>query len=52
MAWLLAGLAFLALLAAWWWRPLPVPAASPGADPYAADVAVFRRQLHDWDRRG
>lgn len=27
--------------------PVPVPEA---ADPYAADIAAFRQQLHDWDR--
>lgn len=43
----------LAAAATWWLlarRPLPAPAASPG-DPYAAHVAEFRREMHDWDRR-
>jgi hypothetical protein len=45
---ILAGWALLlwALLA---WRLAPC-AVYPEADPYAADVADFRRQVHDWDR--
>lgn len=27
--------------------PAPQPA---GVDPYAAEVAAFRQQIHDWDR--
>ncbi len=48
---------FLWLLAAalTWWvltrRPAPAP-ASPAGDPYAGEVARFRREVHDWDRNG
>jgi hypothetical protein len=45
------------LFAAWAvvWLSVPRAAASSPAgagDPYADEVARFRRQLHDWDRRG
>jgi len=46
------------LFAAWAAAWLSVPRAeslreSPGAgDPYAEEVARFRAELHDWDRRG
>lgn len=26
------------------------PAPVPAGDPYAEEVAAFRRELHDWDR--
>lgn len=35
------------ILAAGWDPPAPAP-----ADPYARDVATFRAELADWDRRG
>lgn len=46
---ILAGWALLlwAFLA---WRLAPCVTWGEPADPYAADVADFRRQLHDWDR--
>ena len=43
------------LLAAWALARLAVPRVTviiAGADPYAAEVAQFRREVHDWDRRG
>lgn len=56
MIWLaLAGACLFAAWAAVW---LTAPRASlrepaPGAgDPYADEVARFRAELHDWDRRG
>jgi len=41
--WALLAWAFLA------WHLAP-RATWPQPDPYAAEVAEFRRQLHDWDR--
>ena len=26
------------------------PELEPGPDPHAAEVAAFRREIHDWDR--
>ncbi len=50
-AWALA-----AALTLWWlWQARPVlldPAPAEPADPHAAEVAAFRRLVHDWDRRG
>jgi hypothetical protein len=45
----LAGgaLLFWALLC---WRLAPC-AVITGADPWAGEIAEFRRQLHDWDRQ-
>lgn len=42
------------LVATLWWlaaafQPEPEP-AGPAGDPYADEVARFRRELHDWDR--
>jgi hypothetical protein len=56
MVWLLvagAGL-FAAWAVAWLIVPRPVSAAgAAGAgDPYADEVARFRREVADWDRRG
>ena len=31
---------------------LPDPGPAAAADPHAADVAAFRTELADWDRRG
>jgi hypothetical protein len=42
-AWIIA-----AILAAGW----PAEPPGPAPDPYAADVAAFRQELHDWDRDG
>ena len=42
------------LLAAWAvaWLTMPrVTVIISAADPYAAEVAQFRREVHDWDRR-
>jgi len=56
MVLLLVGVA--GLFAAWAVVWLSVPRAVPSdgtrgaGDPYAEEVARFRRQLHDWDRRG
>ena len=56
MPWIIAtawGIITLALLALWYLltqRTEPAPAAGPPPDPWAADVAEFRRQVHDWDR--
>ena len=41
-----AALLFWAMLA---WRLEPCIAFTE-TDPYAGEVAEFRRQLHDWDR--
>lgn len=51
---LLAALAAAAVLAvAWLMDPRPPVAAGPdGGDPFADEVARFRRELHDWDRYG
>jgi hypothetical protein len=54
MMWLVLGGA--CLFAAWAviWLAVPRPAAAAGpaaGDPYAAEVARFRAQVHDWDRR-
>jgi hypothetical protein len=44
---------FAAWAAAWLTRPRAAAAAPSGAgDPYADEVARFRREVHDWDRRG
>lgn len=42
-----AALLFWALL---YWRLVPCVVIIE-TDPYAGDVAEFRRQLHDWDRQ-
>lgn len=47
---LLAG---FGLFAAILWLTIPrvvVVIREEAADPYAAEVARFRRELHDWDR--
>lgn len=46
------GWAVLIAATVWWLlaRP-PVAGPAAAADPYAAEVAAFRAQLHDWDRR-
>lgn len=38
----------------WWWAGYDDQAAAPAEalDPYAADVAAFRAELHNWDRGG
>jgi hypothetical protein len=39
----------------WWWAGADDQADAPGGaevDPYSAEVAAFRRQVHDWDRGG
>jgi hypothetical protein len=52
LAWavILGAAALLYLLLAS--RPAAEPASGPRADPHAAAVAEFRRQIHDWDHRG
>lgn len=53
LAWLaLAGAALFAAWAAVWLTVprAPAPAAPGAGDPWAAEVARFRAQLHDWDR--
>jgi hypothetical protein len=56
VVWLAVGLA--GLFAAWAvvWLSVPRPQAAAGAagagDPYAEEVARFRREVADWDRRG
>ena len=58
MPWIIVtawGIITLALLAVWYLltaRAEPAPATGPPPDPWAADVAEFRRQVHDWDRDG
>lgn len=54
--WLLLLMGMGLLAAAWtilWITSPRVPAeASENAgDPYAAEIARFRQQVHDWDRR-
>jgi hypothetical protein len=50
MIWLAVGLA--GLFAAWAVVWLSVPRRGGGAgDPYAEEVARFRREVADWDRR-
>ena len=34
------------------WRLQPIELTTIYIDPYAADVADFRRQVSDWDRGG
>ena len=49
---MVAGWGVLLCALLWWWlagAEEPAPAA-PAADPYADEVARFRRELHDWDR--
>ena len=51
MTWLLllgAGL-FAAWALAWLTLPRAMPAPA-GPDLHAAEIASFRRELHDWDR--
>lgn len=43
---LLAAYAFLL------WRLNPIEITTIYIDPYAADVAEFRREVSDWDRGG
>jgi hypothetical protein len=54
MVWLAVGLAglFAAWAVAWLLVPRPAAASSPGGagDPYADEIARFRREVHDWDR--
>lgn len=56
LAWIFAGwCCCVGLGAAWLWFRLsrPRPAGRPAAaDPFAGQVARFRRDLHDWDRNG
>ncbi len=40
------------LLARMWAGEADWAEPAPAADPYAGDVAAFRRQVHDWDRGG
>lgn len=47
---ILAAWAIGYILAAGWPTDRPPPPAP--ADPYAMDVARFRTELNDWDRRG
>lgn len=47
---LIAGAAVLLAWALVCWRLAPRVIWVQAPDPYAADVAEFRRQLHDWDR--
>lgn len=51
MGWLaLAGLTGLALWLVWRALPLPVTVPATGGDPYAGEIADFRRLLGDWCR--
>jgi hypothetical protein len=55
MAWVLvAGAGLFAALAVAWLLAPRTAAASPGGagDPYADEIARFRREVSDWDRRG
>ena len=38
----------------WWWAAASDQAAGvcTEVDPYSAEVAAFRAELHDWDRGG
>lgn len=49
---LLAGAGLLAAWAVLWLAVPRVTVIISAADPYEAEVARFRRELHDWDRRG
>jgi len=42
----------MALTLGWLWLTAEAAAPVPAGDPYADEVAAFRRELHDWDRRG
>lgn len=54
MAWwpVIAWVVWVAVaMIGWWVLTAPVPEAAPvPPDPYAQEVAQFRRELHDWDR--
>ena len=50
---IVAGWGVLVFALLWWWlavQEAPQP-AGPSTDPYADEVARFRRELHDWDRQ-
>lgn len=49
----LAACAVILVLLAWRMLTRPAPAAAGGpvpGDPFAAQIADFRRDLHNWDR--
>lgn len=55
---LAAGWLTLLAVTIWWLATRLEPAggslapeAGPAGDPHAGEVAAFRRELHDWDRR-
>ena len=52
MTWILGTAAAILAWLLWLWRPRPEPAAPAGraADPYAAQVAEFRRAVNDYSR--
>lgn len=49
---LLLGAGLLAAFAVAWLTMPRVTVTITYADPYEAEVAQFRREVHDWDRRG
>lgn len=44
--WALAFWAFVT------WRLAPLVTWGEPVDPFAGEIAEFRRELHDWDREG
>jgi hypothetical protein len=54
---LLATWILIIALTIWWYltrleRVFAIEVTAPPPDPYAAPVAEFRREVHDWDRDG
>ncbi len=50
MGWLIAAAAGVVMWLAWTRRRRAPVAASGGGDPYAGEVAEFRRRVADWCR--
>lgn len=51
MTWIIGTAAAIVAWLLWWWRPRPAPETERSwTDPYAAQVAEFRRAVNDYSR--
>lgn len=50
VAWILGAVAGVLAWLLWRFRPAPVQVTVAVVDPYAAEVAEFRRAVNDWSR--